>query len=397
LLFNGSLSFWKYFQINGLSVEAVKNILTNSKYPTFGPWDGQNVAAIWNLNIFSNQRHLAPAMGLTLLILYCLNFKKIHPFLLSLLIGSVIFINQAVFAGLAVFLVWHFLLNSDRIYLIKAAIFTLPWLLASQLLIHLSADIIWHPGFLMHDPVTWFSAIKFWLDNLGLHLVLIPIGVILAPTKAKKLALPLLTLFIIPNLFQLSVDMFNNHKLFNLFQVFGVMFSAWSLVWLVRKKWTLPLVAILLFLLIFSGIIDFFAFKNDSYFTLADRKSNLDIEFAYSHIPAKSIVLNSTWFFHPASLAGRLIFNGYTYFTWSHGYDSYAREKILVNIYEATNKQTACQLLTTNHIGYVELNDRPEAYLHPNFPLWHNEFTSIYNNSRSGTTFYDVQKSCSSI
>ncbi len=394
LLFNGSMAFVKYFQMHGISIGAVKQIVSNSAYPTFGPWDGQDIVAVWNLNIFSNQRHLAPAIALALLVIYLINFKKISPLLLGSIAGILLFINEAIFAGLAFFLLWHFILTPrSRIYLIKAAYFGLPWAMASLLLINLSGGIKFKPGFLLAGPLGWAAFVRFWWDNLGMHLFLIPLGVLLSPVRTKKLIIPILTVFAVPNIWQLSTDMFNNHKLFNLMLAVGVLFTALVLVRLAKTKLGLLVVPLFLFLT-FSGVIDFFAFKNDNYFTLADLPQNPDIEFVYRNIPASSVVLNSTWFYHPASLAGRPIYNGYTYFTWSHGHDSYGREAILKRIYESSTKIEACRLLLANNISFVELNDHPESYFHPNILLWRNEFHPVYNNPGTGVTFYDVKISC---
>jgi hypothetical protein len=394
LLFNGSLSFIRYFDTHGISVESVKQITEVTSYPSFGPWDGSTIAAIWNLNIFSNQRHLAPGIALALVIIYLINFRRVHPAILGSLVGILMFLNEAIFAGVGIFLIWHFLISPrDRIYLLKSGYYGLPWLMASRLIIESSAKIQYKPGFLLTGLLTWETFARYWFDNLGLHLFLIPIGVLIAPIKAKKLLLPLLTLFAIPNIWQLSVDMFNNHKLFNFIMVIGVLFSA-----LVLVRWSRTILGFLIIpifvFMIFSGVIDFFAFKNDTYFTASDRPTNPDIEWIYQNVPPESVVLNSTWFYHPASLAGRPIYNGYTYFTWSHGYDSYGREAILKQIYESPTKVLACQLLTSHHIDYVELSDHPESYLHPNFSMWRNEFVSAYNNPTSEITFYDVKESC---
>lgn len=393
-LFNGSLSFVQYFVKNGWTLLAVKKILTNGAYPSFGPWDGGKIAAVWNLNLYTNQRHLAPGLAIALLVLYFLNFKKIHPLTLGLLIGLLIFLNEAVAAGLAVFLLGHFLLNKkDWKYLILSGFSTIPWFILSRILINANYHIQFHLGFLMNDPLTPIKFLVFWWQNLGLYLVLLPIAFLFVPKVLQKLMLPLLTLFAIVNLFQLSPDMFNNHKLLNFDMMFMVLFIAGLMHKLWQTKIFKIVIPILIFFLIFSGIIDFFALKNDRQMAMADA-ANPDIVFVEENTSPKAIFLNSTWLYHPASLAGRPIFNGYTYFTWSHGYDAYGREKILKDIYMADSKTTACGLLNANNISYVELNDHPESYLQPNFSLWRNEFISIYRNPDHGITYYDVEKSC---
>ena len=391
-VFNGSLSWVQFFLKHGWTWAAVKQITSNGSYPSFGPWDGGQIAAAWNLNLYTNQRHLAPGMALALLVIYIINFRKIHPVFLGVIIGFLIFLNGAIFAGLGIFLLWHFIFNKkDWKYLIISGLCTLPWFALSRLLISANNNIVFKPGFLMNDQLTVLNFINFWWQNLGLYLILLPLALIVIPKNLLKLIFPVLTLFAIVNLWQLSPDIFNNHKLLNLDMTIMVIMVAGLLLKLWSHKFTKLLVPIFLFFLIISGVIDFFALKNDHKLTLTD-KTNSDIVFVQEHIPAQAVVLNSTWFYHPASLAGRPIYNGYTYFTWSHGYDSYGRENILKNIYEASSKNIACTLLKENNISYVELANQPEGYIHPDWVQWAGWKIDYQSSERR---FFSVEKNCS--
>src|SRR3989304_245572 len=79
-LFNGSLSFIEFFKLHPLSTSTFSNIIHASVFPSFGPYDGKIVSAFWNLNIYTNQRHLALSFALSLLTIYLLyckfNFKN---------------------------------------------------------------------------------------------------------------------------------------------------------------------------------------------------------------------------------------------------------------------------------------------------------------------------------
>jgi hypothetical protein len=172
------------------------------------------------------------------------------------------------------------------------------------------------------------------------------------------------------------------------------MYSAWVLVSIWQCKLARPYVLLLLFILTFSGLIDFFALKNDGQLSLSDIGSDPDIQFFLNHTRPHDIVLNSNWFYHPASLAGRPIFSGYTYFTWSHGYDQTARETKLLAIYRAPLKIIACTKLLRSHIAYVELRDHPEDYVKPNWQLWQTEFIPVYQNPVSGLKIYSVSQNC---
>jgi hypothetical protein len=68
--------------------------------------------------------------------------------------------------------------------------------------------------------------------------------------------------------------------------------------------------------------------------------------------PPDALFLNSSYFFHPASLAGRKIFQGWPYFAWSAGYKTHDRDAIMKELFESTDQKRVCQLLSENHLSY---------------------------------------------
>jgi hypothetical protein len=424
LFFNGSLSFLRYFSKFGWSVSSWLNIPTTLHFPSFGPWDGSPVGAYWSLNIFTNQRHLAPSLCLALLAIYLLvslpqNLK--HRVKIGLLVGviasTLMLANQAIFACLAVFLFAIFVsIPLSRLSLLASIVTILPGLIISNSLIHLDPPFIVRQlqdflanqitvnqlrdsvfkdfGFLQPPPITWSSFIIYWFHNFGLHLLLFPLGFILSPRKAKWLIFPIGIIFFIVVSFRLSPDMFNNHKLLNFIVIFVHLYSGYFIYKMSKLILFRPLIPVLLILLTLSGVIDFFAVKNESKGGLEDIRANPDVSFFFDHTKPQDIVLNSTWFYHPASLAGRSIFAGYSYFTWSHGYDQSAREKDQISIYRSRSKQEACNLLKKHSISYVELSKSPENYLQPNVALWNSEFIPVYSSPRGSIKVYSVSENC---
>lgn len=387
-LFNGSLSFIDYFRNNSLlDLPHLKNFVS------FAPWNSSLVTAFWNLNIYTNQRHLGLSFGLALLVIYLLAFPGNALYLAGFLIGFLYFTNQAAFAIAMLFAGWYFLVSpAVRKKLLLSFLGLVPWLPFFQYLGLPVSSIHPYLGWLAEHPVTYAGWFNFWFHNFGLHLFLIPLGVYLAPRRAKILVVPLLLLFIVPNFFQLSTDLINNHKFFNFFLILGVMFSAYALYRISRIRILNLLFPVILLFTVAGGIVDFFPVINDNFLTLADVSANPAAEFFLQHTPPRSIVLNSTWFYHPASIAGRAVFNGYSYFTWSYGYDQVARERLTASIYASPTKQAACQLLISNSISYVELSLRPEGFLHPDFPMWQNSFIPVYSDT--ATTVYSVSQNC---
>ncbi len=397
-LFNGSLSFLDFLSAHPLSLATPAQVFSNSVFPSFGPWNGSLIAAFWNLNIYTNQRHLALSFAVVLVIIYILYSSKAKfAYLTGFLTGLLLLLNQAAFALVLPFLVIFFLFRPAlRLPLLLSLLGFFPWFIFTRVFTTTSPDISFKPLFLFNAPLTLLSVIRYWFYNFGFHLFLIPLGLLLAPRRAKIFFVPLLALFLLPNLYQFSVDMINNHKFFNFYLILGSMFSAFLVVWLWSKLHLFgKLLAPLLFLaLIMGGLVDFFPVANDHSYALSDYPANPDVSFFVDHTPRNAVVLNSTWFYHPASLAGRPIFNGYSYFTWSVGYDQTLREFQTLAIYQAPSKLIACDLLRQHHISYVELNLHPENFIHPNWSLWQQDFHPVYFNPSSDVTVYDVKSSC---
>jgi hypothetical protein len=419
-MFNGTFSFVEFFAKHPLSVRTPTDILTNTAFPSFGPWDGHTVSAFWSLNIFTNQRHLAPGYALALAVILMLEATAVSPHrkirdtvvVVALATAVLFFLNQAVVAILGLWFVWYFIADKKtRLPLVAAGLLVLPIAVMARVLIAPSGTPAVDPWYLVARPVTALGVLRYWSMNLGLHLVLLPVGIALAPKRARFLAIPLLPLFIIPNIVRFSPDMINNHKFFNFFILIAALFSAQTIVrlWdghMAAKSWTKPWSTVIPYgcrlaavpltgLLVLSGIIDFFPVARDYRIGLPDG-SNPDVVAITRIVPPGTIVLNSTFFDHPASLAGRPVFFGYPYFTWSYGYDKDEREKTFLAIYRAGTMREACGILQRERIGFVELSDHPDDYIHPNTALFQ-RFSEVYRNDDSGLTLYDVATSCRTV
>ncbi len=382
LIFNSSFSFVDYFQENGLSCAYLKAVPIQRDFASFFPWKKSEVAAFWNLNIYTNQRHLGLSYALVLLIIY-INYSR-PKYLLATgpLLALLASTNQA---GLLIALVFTFYIGIQNRKLWKTYLFSaligIPFLFPFYYMSHAAPQITFNPGFITQNPL------RFWFFNLGLNIFLIPLGLLLATKKQRSLVFGTITIFVLANLYQFSPDMFNNHKLINFAVIIGSIFTAHILTKL-RPLILLPVFTAL----ILGGILDFFPILNDHKVFLSD-STNPDVSF-YASLPRGSVVLNSTWFYHPASLGGLPIFNGYSYFTWSYGYDQRTREEITKDIYASKTKLDACKKLIANNISYIELNPNPEGFLTPNYRLWSEEFAKVYTNSQTGTTIYSTDASC---
>lgn len=457
-LFNGSLSFLRFFAVHPLNINSLFDITTNSRFPAFGPWDGGDITAFWNLNIYTNQRHLALSYAIILAVLWILlrRSKKQKPWLsaigIALLSSLLLFCNFPAASIFFVFALSLFIFKKEtRLPLIIAAIVTSPALLYLTHVANIHSDIVWQPGYLA-SPATAKSIFTFWVDNVGLNVLLIPLGLALSPKHIRRIfLLPLAVIFVLPNLYRFSPDMINNHKFFNFFVIIGNMFSAYAIVRITNciskalggydifadrfpspdtkktsdstvrhqdmdtdsltgsgaKKFRTDRRAITVIVstlcagiivctLTLSGFIDLFPIINDAKGSIQDAPVNPDVVFFRTQTKPTDVILNSTWFYHPATLAGRSIFSGYTYFTWSYGYNQTAREQIQRDIYSADTVRDACMFLTQNNISYVELNPHTETFLQPNVRLW-SSVLPVYENPDTHLKVFSVREMCKNI
>ncbi len=410
-LFNGSLSFLRFLREHPLSKHTITDIMTNAQFPAFGPWDGGDISAFWTLNIYTNQRHLGLSYALLLALIILLYKPLKHARYTPLIIGGVtsllLFVNFAAAGIAALFFGWVFLIQKkSRMLLLQSAVIILPAFFLLRHMSNLSSSVAWQPGYLMRtpNPGIWSFA-SFWFANLGLHSILIPVGLILSPKAVRRFLIgPLVILFILPNLYRFSPDMINNHKFFNFFLIIGNIVSAYAVMTLIKKAgqiqhrvWKralqLTVGTILIVPLIISGVIDFFPLINDTKGSVPDTRANADAEFIRSNTKPTDIIANSTWFYHPASIAGRPLLSGYTYFTWSYGYDQGKREALLTSIYRAGSIDALCAIVRRTRVAFVELNEQPETYLQPNWALWRS-ILPVYQNQTTHLTIYSMRDTC---
>ncbi len=405
-IFNGTLEFIKFFVIHPISVHSISDIIENQKFVSFGPYDGSIISAFWNLNIYTNQRHLALSYALSLFLIYLIlkldnnkanNIKK--SVLVGIILGASFFLNIAVFIMTILILGSMFLLMRKKrvcifIVALIASILAFPQYLYLQSGGSNFQPLI-NPGYLVLN-LSFLNFLSYWIQNLGLHIFLIPLGFIVATKNERKILISFFTLFIVGNLIQFSPEIAANHKFFNYFMIIGVMFSAYCLTRLWRRRNIFkPIVIILIFFSMFSGIIDFFPIANDNKIALADYPVNKNVAWIIKNTNPNSVFLNTQYLYDDASLAGKKIFLGWPYFAWSQGYDTNKRGEIRNLILTATDKKLSCDLLTRNKIDYIEISPVATNSDNPQISnMYIKSFVTIYHNGINGYRLLSVTKSC---
>jgi len=377
LIFNGSLTFIKFFNDRQLNLKTIIEFTQNREFLSFAPWGQGDISAFWTLNIYTNQRHLA--FGFAIVIWFILTFVHIEnkpkknqlPFVIlwALIIGSLPYFHQPALIMLAIFMAcylilfpknWWFLITTG----LMGSVFIIPQLLTFA---HGSNYLAFKPGYLIEGKITLIRFVLYWWHNIGLHLFLIPIGFIFISNKIKKIVLPVFIIFILANLFQISREMAANHKFINFFMIMGniiTAFTIFSIYKLINKSNNIflkiisfTLLSAICCLLILSGILDFFAVKNDRKGFIKDINSDPQVQYFAANTPIDSVVLNAYYLYHPASLAGRKIYLGWPYFSWSAGYDVDSRFENMKQMYEIRDHSQFCRLLKVSNISFINIVD----------------------------------------
>ncbi|OGM09533.1 hypothetical protein A2159_00060 [Candidatus Woesebacteria bacterium RBG_13_34_9] len=404
-LFNGSLSFLEFFKKNPLSIDIFKKIISNTQFPSFGPYDGKIVSAFWNLNIYTNQRHLALAYAFFIFLLIIFYKANLNPknlnllkvLLLAILVGLFPFFHLAVFAMIETLLLISLIvfpkIRKQVIFIsLLSIIFIIP-----QILYMGKSNIeveLFNPGYLVENlNITNF--IKYWFLNLGLGVVLPFVGFFLARKNQRKIFIPFISLFIVGNLFKFSPEIAANHKFFNLYIVGANIFAAYTLVTLFQKNIVSKIIVPLCFLfLTLSGIIDFFPIINDSIIKIEDIPNNKVATFIKKATPKDAVFLNSSFLYNPASLAGRKIFIGWPYFAWSAGYDTEKRGRLLREFYSSHDKNYICTFLDSQNISFFTTEDTQNDNNFPEIDLkfFKNNFSAIYSDDK--ITIFKKEDNC---
>ncbi len=405
-LFNGSFAFIEFFKKSPVSVNTIKEIINNTSFSSFGPYDGKIVSAFWNLNIYTNQRHLAFAYAVFLTILLCLHiaskktniFSYKHALLLGICVGFFPFIHYAVFGMIGILIAISFLIYPK----IRKQIFVtgaIALLLAIPQVLYMGSSALHiEPikfGYLIENLSTK-SFLNYWILNLGFVLPLSILGFLFSDKPQRKIFIPFAVLFIIGNVFQVSPEIAANHKFFNLYLIGAEMFAAHFLVIVWSKKLAGKITASLIFpFLILSGIIDFFPIINDSYIILSDIQNNDTARFIKENTPKDTVILNGSYLYDSASLAGRKIFMGWPYFSWSAGYDTDNRYIKMKSLLSPTDMNSLCRDLADSNISYVELqSNNPIEGAIINYDFYENNFRKIFTSLRSDINIYSVNESC---
>lgn len=281
-------------------IDYLKNPVNIWRLPDYihkGPFDGSVISILQTLNPYLNQRHLVVGLAVAVFVLN----SALHPIALGLTLGLLYKVHSLVAVSTLVVI----LLYKKKFRLL----FTAPAIFIWAIFILLE-----HPP---SPPISFYltpNFFEYWWMNAGVSLILLPIGVYLAPKNAKHLFFSFLPLFIIANTVKLSFLIEHNHSLISFFWISVALFVAYAVVKLFERSKFLA--SLVLAFLISSGILNLMAVKNDyqAYFDDAP-------QWIKNNTKPDSIFLTAPNLYDPAALAGRFTYVGPTSYLEVMGID----------------------------------------------------------------------------
>jgi sugar lactone lactonase YvrE len=413
--FHGALSFIPYlasFPSIGQALEALPRLdhFLASGFPYRGEEWG-----VWTQDVFLNQRHLASAIGVVLVIVLFLvdrlpqgggmrndNRSSVGQrlaasltatrarlaaglarprgalmatlqdpwlpgFLLcGLLAGLLPLYNGAMFIAAAVILGVLLVVFPNRpqmLFLaVAAALPALPQLVFMRPGTMAGAQtypsFFW--GYTVEDP-TPARVATYLAFIFGPKLLLVGIALLTGTWARLRVFVAFAALVGVAFLVQFSVEVLANHKFINTWLIVANLFAAYGLVrlWRARRVLRAPsrLAAIALTVVIVAGgIIDLIPVKNQRIYEVGLTGDRL-YEWVRTETKPNDIFLSDIFVVHRILLAGRRLFLGWTYYAWSAGYAAREREQVYRDLFALRSPRELVRRLQAAGIDYVAFDD----------------------------------------
>jgi hypothetical protein len=416
-LASSSLAYLPLLRKQGSLSEAWRAISQRVQFLETGyPYRGEDWGAL-TVDVFANQRHLISAVGLLLVaLIYLLDryqFQIEQPraadfrdefgalFFTGALIGLLPYWNSAVFvAGMIVLGSVWLCFPYRRAHLIcigTAILLGLPQvLLLKSGELAQTGESLFHFGYTIQNP-TVMLVLQYLGWTFGFKWLLLLVALWLASGTQRRFLLAVTVLLPVVFLLKLSTDVFNNHKLLNLWNLFATTYAAYAL-WRIGKN-GIPqtmLACALALLMVFSSIIELFPIHNDAAITIPFNNDRL-VTWVSQNTQPSDIFLTHNFLAHPILFAGRKVYLGYTLFAWTAGYNVGAREAVYVRMFEERNPLVLMRLLQDNKIAYVGIDNsvrRHHLVKNLNEEVYQQHFQKVFEdteNKYEKLTIYKVR------
>ncbi len=279
----------------------------------------------------------------------------------GVLIGSLPYWNSAVFVAGCIILGSLFILFPLRRYtaiLIGTVIIIgLPQILMLRAGGAASAaQSLFHWGYIIAEP-TLYKLVEYLGWTFGFRWVLIFAALYFVSGSYRRLFLALSAPAVVVFVLQLSTDVFNNHKLLNIWTVLSGSYVAYALWRIARYKIFGKVLAVALAIVMSLGaVIDLMPLHNDGFVSVPHENDRLTA-WLLQNTSGSDLFLTDTILSHPILFSGRKVFLGNTLFAWTAGYDLAERERThrrMLTVQDIVDLKT---MLSDNDIDYIAIDD----------------------------------------
>ncbi|PWT78819.1 MAG: hypothetical protein C5B58_14665 [Acidobacteria bacterium] len=452
--FHGSLASVSFLHKQPSVTQAVSAVLHLREYLRSGyPYRGEDWG-IWTQSVYINQRHLASAIGIFLIVLiflvdryqqgttpdktkataledsdlagsdapgdaalikaespkspWVIKFVKDtvisgKSFIFSgVLLGALPYWNALVFtAAFAVLLVLLILFPQRKCMILlgfATAIIALPqvWYLSSGGGPRNYSLFQW--GYTIEHP-TIAKVVEYLGYTFGLKWPVIILALLLVSWFQRRFFIAICSLVLLTFLFRFSVETPANHKFLNIWVVLANLFAAYGVWWLWKLK-TAPILGPVVATaittsMVVGGAIDLFPIYNRHRAEFAYENDPL-VKWVLSETNASKAFLTDRFLYHPILFAGRKLFCGYTLFAWGAGYDIAKRELVQREMFESRDPGKIYRLLRENNIGYVAFDNaiRHSQFIkRPNEQVYAEYFQKVFEDKQgryNSLTIYKI-------
>ena len=276
----------------------------------------------------------------------------------GLILGSLSFFHgAAVIAGLLILFIMAMIAKRRLEFLIVAVLALVLTLLQTNFFIDgsvVSTEFLY--GFIAENK-TFFGVLSYLERLLGI----LPLVLLVALCYQKSANRYLMIAFLAPLLFafhvSLTVDVTVNHKYIMISCVLLGIFAADLVTILLAYKDKLikGVGVLLVIILTATGIYDFYVVirKNTAIHPIVlDMKDPLT-DWIIENADSKDIFLTSSYTVNQVVLGGAMLYQGHQYYAWSAGYDTFGRDIMVKQMYEASTPEELDQLVKANNIRFI--------------------------------------------
>lgn len=260
---------------------------------------------------------------------------------------------------------------------------------------------LFNPGYTLANPTPWL-VLKYLGWTFGVKWILLGVALTFSTGFQRRLLLALSSLVVIVFLFQLSVDVFNNHKLLNIWATCVNVYAAFALWQIAKQKIIGVVLAVLLAIAtVFGGVVDLFPLHNDPMLIVPYKNDRLS-QWLLTHTQPTDVFLTHQLLTHPILFTGRKIYLGYTLFAWTAGYNVAPRDRVYHLMFEEKDVPKLICMLNENNIAYVAIDDavrRDDTIVGLNEPVYYQHFEKVFEDTEhryDNVLIYKVPLTCES-